>query len=232
MVNKLLNTLFPESCPLCDNPSLDHKTAPICTECWQTIRPYTGPQCSTCGTPLVSDLSVACGDCIKERPAYETARSYGLYEGALKKAINLFKFYSIKRLARPLSGIMLQDNMPPVDAVIPVPLHKKRLRLREFNQSAVIAKNIAKGIGADLIVDCLVKTRDTLPQVGLNYKKRQINIKNAFQIRNAYLLEDKDVLLIDDVITTGSTVRECSRALKKAGAGGIYVMALAHGFRD
>lgn len=232
MLNTFLNILFPETCPLCSNPSLDHRTAPICPECWQSIEPYTGPKCLRCGKPLVSEAATTCGECLKDEPAFESAACYGLYEGALRKAINLLKYHNVKRLSRPLSDILLQMKVPDVDAVLPVPLYETRLRKREFNQSALIAKYMAEGLGSKLILDSLVKIRDTKAQVGLNSKERRKNMRNAFGIKNRELIEGKQILLIDDVATTGATIRECSRVLKKAGAGSVHVITLAHGVMD
>jgi len=232
VLNNFLNILFPEECPMCKRQSTDHVTAPICTECWQGILPYQGPGCQKCGRPLVSDYAIVCEECIVDEPSFKRAASYGLYEGTLKKAINLLKYYGIKRLSHPLSDFLLHSGIPKVDAVIPVPLHEKRLRHREFNQSALIANHIAKRAGVSLILDCLIKAKDTAHQVGLHSKERRRNIKNAFKIKNHHLIKGKKILLIDDVITTGATIRECSRVLAKAGAGDIYVMTLAHGIMD
>lgn len=232
MLNTFLNILFPQSCPLCSRPSTDHKTAPICPDCWHKISPYRGHICQRCGKPLISDVSITCGDCITEEPLFKHARSYGLYKGGLRKAINLLKYHGLKRLARPLSDLLHQLHLPSVDAVVPVPLYKKRLRLREFNQSALLARHAAKRLNAPLITDCLIKSRDTLPQVGLSAKDRRENIRKAFEVRNSELIKEKSVILIDDVITTGATVRECSKALKKAGSADIYVITLAHGALD
>ncbi len=232
MLNGFLNLLFPQTCPVCRNPSSEHSIAPICAECWRTIRPYRGPACSRCGTPLVSDAAATCGDCLKNEPPFKRAVNFGLYDGVLRSAINLLKYRGIRRLSGPLSGMMLGIGFPDVDAVIPVPLYEKRLRQREFNQSALLAANIARHIGAALVTGCLLKIRDTPPQVGLRSRERIKNIRGAFDIRDGCRLRGRKVLLIDDVVTTGATVRECSRVLKKAGAGDIHVAALAHGMRD
>jgi len=232
MLNKFLNILFPETCPVCKNAATDHKTAPICSDCWQSVSPYEGPMCRRCGKPLVSDVSTTCGECLEDGPAFSYARSFGLYEGVLKKAISLLKFYGIKRLSKPLSDIILHIEMPRVDAVIPVPLHEKRLRQREFNQSALLAKYLAKSLGIVMMLNCLVKVRDTMPQVGLRSQDRRKNIKKAFDIKQRELIEGKNIMLVDDVVTTGATVRECSRILKKAGARNIYVITLAHGMME
>ena len=232
MINRLLNILFPESCPVCKGPASDHKTAPVCSGCWQSIKPYTGPKCRKCGRPLSSDASTVCGDCLQDEPVFESARSFGLYDGALRKAINLLKYHNVKRLSGPLADILLRMEIPSADAVLPVPLYKNRLRQREFNQSALIAKYLAKGLGSILVLDSLVKMRDTKPQVGLRSDERRKNMRNAFGIQNKEAVEGKDILLIDDVSTTGATVRECSGVLKKAGAGKIHVLTIAHGMMD
>ncbi|MBI4837753.1 MAG: ComF family protein [Nitrospirae bacterium] len=232
MLNKLLNVLFPESCPVCRKPSTFHKTAPICAECWDGISPYNGAICRICGKSLVSDASIECGGCITKKPVFKQARSFGLYDGTLKEAINLLKYHKIKRLSKPLSAIISTAEITGTDAVLPVPLYKKRLRHREFNQSALLAKYLAGNMGVPLAMGCLVKVRDTMPQVGLSAQEREKNIKNAFEVRDKGFIQGKTLMLVDDVITTGATVRECSRQLKKAGAKYIYVMALAHGKMD
>ena len=239
MLNKFLKILFPEPCPVCKKPATDHKTAPICSDCWQAILPYKGPRCRKCGKPLVSEVSLTCGACIKDAPDFEWVRGFGLYDGTLKKAINLFKYYRTKRLAKPLTELMFTqlDNkhltesrtkIASADVIIPVPLFKKRLRQREFNQSGLLAKHLAYYTGTTLETGCLLKVRDTLPQVGLNAKERQKNIRNAFGIHNKTSIQNKNIMLVDDVFTTGATVRECCKLLKKAGAGDIYVVTLAH----
>jgi ComF family protein len=232
MIVKFLRILFPESCPVCKNPSREHKIAPICQECWDEISPYNGTICQICGKPLISSASIICGDCISDRPAFKLARSFGLYEATLKDAINLLKYYGIKRLSKPLSDIMLTIKIPGVDTILPVPLHKRRLRGRGFNQSALLAKHVAKQLRIPIIPDCLIKVRDTLPQVGLGAKEREKNIRKSFEVKNKELVHGKTIMLVDDVFTTGATVRECSKVLKKAGARDIYVITLAHSRGD
>lgn len=182
--------------------------------------------------PLNSDSSIICGECIKDAPSFSSVRTFGLYKGPLRKAINLLKYHQMKRLSKPLSKMLLRMKIPRADTVIPVPLYKARLRQREFNQSALLAKYTAKSTGTSLLVNCLVKVKETMPQVGLSSRERRRNVRNAFRVEKKEFINGRDILLIDDVITTGATVRECSRVLKKAGAGDIHVMALSHGMRD
>ncbi|GAB4538538.1 MAG: hypothetical protein Fur0020_07450 [Thermodesulfovibrionia bacterium] len=169
-----------------------------------------------------------CSECITDEPHFEYARSYGIYEGAIEEAIKLLKYHGVKRLSRPLSDLLFSLPLPPVDVIIPVPLHGKRLKERGFNQSAIIGRHISRGIGMPLLINSLIRTRDTLPQVGLNAKDRKRNIKGAFSVQDKKGIYKKRVLLIDDVLTTGSTARECSKVLKMAGAKSVYVMTIAY----
>lgn len=232
MINKFLNILFPESCPVCQQSSSEHATAPLCPECWQSIVPYEGPICKKCGKPLLSEASTICGECLTDEPAFDWARSFGIYENILKKGINLLKYHGKKRLSKPLSNFLCYLDLPAAHAIIPVPVHNNRLRQRGFNQSALLGRYLAKTLQIELILNCLVKIKDTLPQVGLRSKERNENIKRSFSVRNKDLIVGKKILLLDDVITTGATIRECSKVLKKAGAEDIYVIALAHGIQD
>lgn len=232
MVNTFLKIFFPESCPVCRQPSTSHKTAPICRDCWEAIAPYRGPLCRKCGRPLASEESIRCGDCIEEEPAFTWVRSYGIYEGTLREAVNLFKYYRIKRLSLPLSQMLFQIVIPPAGAIIPVPLFKKKIRQREFNQSALLAKHLSAYTGIALILNCINRGRETMPQVGLNARERKKNVRNAFHITDGKLIEGKSVILVDDVFTTGATIRECSKMLRKAGAEDIYGVTIAHSSAD
>ncbi len=231
MLNNFLNILFPETCPSCAGRSHDHSIAPFCSECWQSLAVYNGPKCQRCSKPLVSDVSILCGECIQDEPAFTYADIFSLYDGPLKKAINLLKYHGVKRLSKPLSNLLSRIKLPQVDTVIPIPLHQKRLRQREYNQSALIAYHVAKRLERPLVTDCLIKIKDTPPQVGLSSKNRRLNIKNAFEVRSNNIKGGK-ILLIDDVVTTGATIRECSGVLKKAGVRSVYVIALAHRIMD
>jgi len=172
-------------------------------------------------------VSTTCEECITDEPSFEYARSYGIYKGALQEAIKQLKYHYIKRLSVPLSGLLLTLSLPDVDVVIPVPLHGRRLKERGFNQSALIAKHVSDTIKKPLLINSLVKTRDTQPQVGLTAEERKRNIKGAFSVYEPHRINGKRILLIDDVLTTGSTVRECSKVLKRSGARSIYVLTVA-----
>ncbi len=169
---------------------------------------------------------------MKKEPAFISAVGFGLYDGVLKKAINRLKYHKVKRLSGPLSDILLTNKIPRTDIVLPVPLHSRRMRERGFNQSALLSRHLADRLGMRLEINCLAKIKDTAPQVGLSSKDRILNIKGAYAVHKTEALMGSDILLVDDVFTTGATLRECSKVLKKAGARKIYALTLAHGLQD
>jgi competence protein ComFC len=151
--------------------------------------------------------------------------AYGLYEGALAEAVHQLKFHGLRRLAGPIGRLMLDLDIPQTDGIVPVPLSIKGLRERGFNQSLLIAKFISRRIKVPLLMDLLFKKRETRPQIGLSAKQRMLNLKNVFEVREE--IKGLRLLLVDDVMTTGATVTECSKQLIKAGAKEVFVLALA-----
>jgi competence protein ComFC len=151
--------------------------------------------------------------------------AYGLYEGALAEAVHQLKFHGLRRLAGPIGRLMLDLDIPQTDGIVPVPLSIKGLRERGFNQSLLIAKFISRRIKVPLLMDLLFKKRETRPQIGLSAKQRMLNLKNVFGVREE--IKGLRLLLVDDVMTTGATVTECSKQLIKAGAKEVFVLALA-----
>jgi ComF family protein len=150
---------------------------------------------------------------------------YGIYEGVLKEVIHLLKFNGVKRLSKPISNMLSDLPIPNADGIIPVPLHRNRLKLREFNQTAVVGNHLSKKLKIPIMLDVLRKIKDTRPQTELSGVERLKNIKNAYTASSN--IKGLDLLLLDDVITTGATIRECSKTLIKAGAKSVTVVALA-----
>jgi ComF family protein len=175
--------------------------------------------------PFSSEYSDICWQCLKKAPPFSKVINYGLYEGALAEAINQLKFHGVKRLSKPL-GILLQSlDLPAMDGIVPVPLSIKKLRERGFNQSLLIARTVSKEIKVPLLIDILLKKKDTPPQIGLSAKERLLNLKNAFEVKGD--VDGLRLLLVDDVMTTGATVTECSKVLMKAGAKEVIILTLA-----
>jgi ComF family protein len=222
---KIINHIFPSSCPSCGSETDTIAHAPFCRNCWAAIKRYTGPACRICAAPLSSEYSGICSDCIRNAPAFSKAIAFGIYEGVLADAIHFYKFRGIRRLHAPLGRFLLSFDMTGIDALIPVPLSVKGLRERGFNQSLLLARIISLKKGVPLIMNGLTKRMDTSPQVGLSAARRASNIKGAFSAVCEF--RDMSLMLVDDVMTTGATVRECAKELLKEGAREVSVLALA-----
>lgn len=179
-----------------------------------------GPFCCQCGVPVpgnLLDLHAICSGCREGRFSFSKARAWGLYEGELRRIIQAFKFEGYSRLAAPLSDLLLDcqvKNFGDADWILPVPLHPKRRRERGFDQTLLLAKSLSHK--ADIpLARCLHRTRYTLPQFGLDHESRRRNIREAFKLSRYHELTGKRVLIVDDVMTTGSTVEEISRVLRR-----------------
>jgi ComF family protein len=225
LISKILNILYPSNCPACGNVSDVFHHSPICVSCWSGIKKYSGPACKICAMPFTSEYGEVCSKCLKKAPFFSRVINYGLYEGVLAEAISHLKFYKLKRLAKPLGSLLFIFDFSGFDGIIPVPLSIRSLRERGFNQSLLIARVISKKFNIPLLMDNLRKIKETPPQIGLSAKERLLNLKNAFEVRGS--IQGLRLLLVDDVMTTGATVAECSRELMKAGAKEVTVLTLA-----
>lgn len=175
--------------------------------------------------PFSSEYAEICKKCLQNQPPFSRVINYGLYEGALAEAINQLKFHGVKRFSKPLGRLLLSLELPEVDAILAVPLSIKRLKERGFNQSLLIARVISKGLKVPLLMGTLLKKKETPPQVGLSEKERLSNLKGAFEVRGN--IKGLRLLLVDDVMTTGATIAECSRELIKSGAKEVIALTLA-----
>ncbi len=175
--------------------------------------------------PLGSVYAEICSQCLKKSPPFSKVFNYSIYEGVLAEAINYLKFHKLKRLAKPLSKFLINFDFNGLDGIVPVPLSKNRLVERGFNQSLLFARAISKEKKIPLLIDNLIKIKDTSPQTGLSGKERRLNLRNAFSVKGN--IKGLRLLLVDDVMTTGATVTECSIQLIKGGAKEIIVLTLA-----
>ncbi len=230
----LLNVLFPPVCQLCED---DIKTGPLCKGCAGAFAEHLllGPLCTLCGEPFATDSGPnhTCGDCITRRIPFSLARSVYTYKSAVLTAIHKFKYNGKTVLARPLGQLMAAKaaELPVTpDIIVPVPLHEKRLRSRGFNQSLLLAEEISRHTDTDLDYLNLQRVLYTKPQITLKAKARERNVTGAFRLKNSGPFKGKKVLLIDDVFTTGATIRECSKILKRAGAE-VFALTLARAAR-
>jgi len=178
-----------------------------------------------CASPLVSEYSRRCGECLRQAPPFSTVLNYGLYAGALSEAIHLLKFSGLRRLARPLGKLLTELPIPDMDGIVPVPVSTKTLRERGFNQTLLLSKFLSRHLRIPVHMNLLFKKKETLPQIGLGAKERVRNLKNSFEVTGR--LTKRRLILLDDVMTTGATARECAKTLMKAGAGEVVVVTLA-----
>jgi ComF family protein len=178
-----------------------------------------------------------CGACRAHPPPFDHARAIGRYEGPLRQAIHLLKYRGKLYLKQPLLRLAIAHfdaHFPGTvfDAIIPVPLHRERLMQREFNQAAVLAQGLARHLNVPVLERLLVRVRSTRPQVELSGSERRQNVRQAFAVTNAVALRDAVVLVVDDVLTTGTTLGEAAMTLKAAGAKQVDVFALARVVQD
>ncbi|SDR29368.1 ComF family protein [Pseudovibrio sp. Tun.PSC04-5.I4] len=230
--NTALNAVFPHTCPVCD--VCLQGDAGLCLPCWQQMDLISPPFCERLGTPLYCDLgpNAWSAAALVNPPDYARARAAALYNGPARTLVRQFKFNGQPKLARFLAHCMLRASRELVEAgtiLIPVPLHRARLRQRTYNQAALLAYEIGKAFGCKVIADGLSRTRKTIQQVGLKRAARAQNVKGAFAISDQFMpyVSGAHIVLVDDVLTTGATVEECTRILKSAGARQVDVLVFA-----
>jgi len=231
----LLDIVLPAACSYCRS-SLSGSAVPFfCPQCWSELAPLQGPVCPDCGKPFSSAASLVlspghrCRSCRELPPHFDQALAAGYFEGPLREAVHVFKYRPLRALGVPLGAWMAAQVrlVHPLDRVMPVPLHRTRLRTRGFNQALLLAAAVGRRFSLELDYDNLVRIRATRPQVELNGPERTQNVRGAFELRRPDAVAGMRLLLVDDVFTTGATLNECSRVLKEAGAASVIAFTLA-----
>jgi ComF family protein len=226
----LLEFFLPRMCLFCGVPVGETAVVAVCPECEAQIEWVESPLCTCCGRMFESQNGAdrVCGDCQTEPPPFARARAAALYDGPVTRAITGFKFSRqmafLPVMQHWLKRPLCLELVAAADFLAPVPLHPKRIKDRGFNQSLLLAQGFP---GAPVAREALIRKRHTIPQVGLKPKERQENVKGAFAVTDPARVKGKSVLLIDDLYTTGSTVKECARVLLKAGARQVEVLTVA-----
>ena len=231
MIQFLLNLLFPAKCLICNSY---HTQTEICGECWGKFTFITKPYCSICSYPFAyeNDSDAVCGYCIIKQPNYDKALSILKYDQHSKNLIHKFKYqdqlHILNYFARLMSN-MGKDLLAQADIILPVAMHQSKLLKRGYNQAALLAMKIASTQKLQYLPQLLIKIKNVQPQAGLTKEQRSKNIKNTFQLNEKFLdqARDKTIILVDDVITTGATIDECCKVLKKAKPKQIFVLTLA-----
>jgi ComF family protein len=222
---------------VCRRPLQEISRIPVCRSCLQRPEPLSAEYfCVTCRTPFQNrfplDAGGRCALCRTGLRGFDSAYSFGAYEGTLRELIHLFKYKRIKPLAHPL-GAMLASALPresAFDAIVPVPLHWRRRWRRGFNQSELLARELGRRCGLP-VRRALRRTKATASQAALSHTGRRKNVSSAFAARRSVSIEGLRVLLVDDVMTTGSTAAACARALKSGGAFSVALLTLARADR-
>lgn len=231
-VDRFIDTVFPPRCGACG--AAVEKQGTLCAECWSAISFIAPPLCACCGFPFESELDegALCGKCIKKAPPYDALRVAFRYEEGSRRQILGMKYYD-RTVMVPTFGKWLaqagKEFTGKADVIMPVPLHPRRLLRRKYNQAGLLAYALAQEVKLPVLPDGLVRKRYTVPQASLPRKERLRNLSGVFEVnpRCREHLQGLNVLLVDDVVTTGATIEACCKALRKAKAEKIYVLALA-----
>jgi ComF family protein len=228
----LVDAVFPPQCPCCGGLVSDH--AQLCAACWKEIRFIGEPVCDCCGVPLEFGVGEGglCLPCMAHRPAFNRARSVMLYDASSRRLVLALKHGDRLDPAPVYAGWMHRagrELLEQADFVAPVPLHWRRLIARRYNQSALLADHVSRLAERLFVPDLLVRIRATPSQGAMNRKDRARNVRGAFAVSSRYAtaLQGRNVVLIDDVLTTGATVEGCAQALLRAGAARVDVLTLA-----
>jgi ComF family protein len=237
LINGLTDIVYPKKCLACKdklkNSSIDNL---VCAQCWTGIKKNLPPFCSSCGRHLekTNFAKAICPACQKNRHHFDRAFSPCVYTGAIKELIHEFKYKGKDYLGASLAKLMIEFikeyDLPvrDLDFIVPMPLHKTRLREREFNQAEVLSRFIAAEFNKDLLTDTLIRHRPTKRQTDLETSQRLLNVKASFSVTGPDKLKGRNLLVIDDVLTTGATSSEAARALKEEGANIVFVLTLAN----
>ena len=227
--------LYPRLCPACGQLS-DRPGRHLCWSCFSRIALHTDSLCTVCGAPVEGQPAHAfvCGVCKSARPAFDKTRAAGHFQGVLRDQIHQFKYARALWLKQDLTdllhGCLIAHFAPEsVDVVVPVPLHPVRFRERSYNQAALLSQTLARRIDRRCDERSLVRVRKTETQTLLDAAHRRMNILGAFEVARPEWVTGRCVLLIDDVMTTGATLNECARVLKKAGAQAVWGLTVGRG---
>lgn len=232
----VLDLIYPRYCLVCNVPLNHTDRKALCPDCVTKITFINqDTSCPRCGIDLGSHVQpdTFCLECHAHPPVFAKTIAVAGYDGVIREAIHKFKYAKERVLLDELSGLLVArwqgviQLLPQMDMIMPAPLYKGKLKERGFNQSGLLAERLSQATGIPLELDNLIKTRPTPDQAGLDSVNRKKNLIDAFEVTNPKVIDGKNILLIDDVLTTGATASEISRTLKKAGAKNVYVLVLA-----
>lgn len=234
LLNDVCDIIFPPQCLACAEIINQPTKQLFCSDCLEKINFITDNFCPICGMPFLlnSAGSHVCGSCLENKPYYCQARAVAAFETVIMDAIHKFKYGRNISIGHALGSFMADFAFPDFDfseysLLIPVPLHIKRLRERGFNQSLLLARQIGKKYKLPVDFSLLKRCKFTLTQTGLNKAEREKNVKGALTVADEKKVNGQNIILIDDVFTTGATINECAKVLLKAGAQKTAVLTLS-----
>lgn len=230
----VMDIAFPPACLACRRAT--EAAGSLCAECWASVRFIERPYCARLGTPFPVDLGMEgllSPEAVADPPVYDRARAVARFEdGPVRVLVHRLKYYDRLEIAEPLGAWMARvggDILLDGDLLVPVPLHKSRLRARMFNQSNILADVVSRRCGIPVDPLALERVKNTAFQVGLSRSQRAINLQGAFHVPDAMAprVAGRAIVLVDDVLTSGATVNAAARALLRAGARRVDVLVFA-----
>ncbi len=235
LCNKACNLFFPSNikCLICERDLPQKQEIEVCEECMHKLNFIAeNACCARCGAPAVLGHGSFCLNCQNSAREFDIARSVFVYEGEIKHLIAGLKYNNKPYISRTLSNFLAQKFKKlnwQADLIIPVPLSEARIKWRGYNQAQLLAEGVSEKIGVPLNTETLIKVKETEVQANLTLQERQKNLQECFKVLDKYSVRGKRILLIDDVMTTGSTANACAHELKKAHADRVLVLTIAHG---
>lgn len=235
LLQGLKDLIYPNNCLICKNKIASAQEGPVCADCWDKFEKNLPPFCACCGRHLNPQAIEKnnCLNCRGEKFYFDRAFSPYVYTGTVKKLIHEFKYNGKDYLGKSL-GLMMNNfiknySLPIeyLDCIVPVPLHTSRQREREFNQAQILSRQIAKEFNKEALSGALIRNKPTKTQTEMSLQERKQNVKNSFLVTRPELIKDKNLLLIDDVLTTGATCNQAAKVLKEAGAKIVLLLTLA-----
>ncbi len=229
MLQSLINILFPPVCLSC-NKRIKHKTDSLCNDCNEKLKDFLDNSiCDICGAPKNGNV---CHVCKTSLFSFDNARSVFMINNVIRNLIHNYKYRDLPKIGKLLSAYAIEyikknKIFSDIDIILPVPLHRVKKRIRGFNQSEIVAKEISRYFGWELATDLIIRKKFTETQTKLSKKQREKNVGNAFKFNPKYKIENKNIMIFDDVFTTGSTVNSISNVLKRHNAKKIYVFTIA-----
>jgi ComF family protein len=234
ILKKILEIFFPSHCLSCEETT--SKDALFCSACWSKLQFITDPKCKICSYPFeaeINHMGAICSVCLIKKPSYDKSLTIFRYNKTIGKAISDLKYRDQTFLSKKFAKLLFnkaKNEIANCDIIVAVPLHVKRLRKRKFNQAVLLCRNLVKLFPEkNFYPDFLLRVKDTKSQVKLRKKEREKHLKSAFAMNKKFqnLIAGKKILLVDDVITTGATLENCAKELKKHKASEVVILTIA-----